>query len=399
MEAKLRDIRGNGRPNWYIRSHAADDHHKLMWSREEAEIEFLRRTGIVSKRFRQDQRFREAVRQRYNHPSVEVSMGQYVACTLSALQPWVGEVFGMMYGAKTEANAEAMFLFPRARVVRISPVLIGVLFMVAAAIDELEGPALADYRPRVASRPKLLLPPRDSVEHICDEALTTASRIAPSPGALRLIEALSHVRADPSVAMKYYELFKTTRPKFATKLGKAFAGIHFTLGHEIGHHLLSHGHNVATKERAPGKRVLDEWLSQRKIEVPRATRPHEREHRADALAILLGANTMGTLGSSGLLTASGAFVATLALSLTDDDDPTDLSHWSKDHPSFRERCIFQLSVIGQAFHPIEMPRPKGLNRDVSANPMGFSLQILFLCQVLGDFVKRVPGSSFARVRL
>jgi hypothetical protein len=293
-----------------------------------------------------------------------------------------------MFGAQSDVNAEAMFFSPRARAVRISPTLVAAIHLIVAAIDSLSGPALADYLPRIASRPKLLLSSKDTVAFIIQQAKETARSIAPLPEAAQHVRALRTVRSDVKTTMALYE--KTKLKHSSQSIVTALAGIHFILGHEISHHLLSHGHNVDPAFRAPGNVVLDSWILSKSIELPRATRPHTREHRADALSIPLGAHTMGSYGSSGLLSSSGAFVAILALSLTSDSDPTDLFQRSTTHPSFAERCIGLLEVIGRTFEPMTISPPPGLNREISGSVTGYSAQILFLCQVLAELLKHNP---------
>lgn len=313
------------------------------------------------------------------------SIDEYRKCSIAALQPWIGQVFGTMFGELSETNAEAKFLSPRARVARISPTLVGVIFLVTAAIEELSEAALADYTPRIASRPKLMLSSWDTVDFLIGQAAETSRNVTPTPKAAELIRALKVVRSNPAATMALYEIAKSRLS--SRSISTAFAGIHFTLGHEISHHLLSHGHSVRPIYRAPGNAVLDTWIESKEIELPYATRQHMREHRADALSVLLGAHTMGEYGRSGMLSSSGAFVAILALSLTDDADPADLFQRSKSHPSFAKRCAGLLEVVGGAFEPMQISPPPGLDRELSGRVTGYSGQILFLSQVLAEFLK------------
>lgn len=368
-----------------------------MWNRELAEIEFLRRIAGLPKNLRRDPRVRQEVQRVYNHEYVRYSMTQYAACTLDDLQPYIGEVFGMMYGSRTAANAESVFLLPNARVVTVSPSLVGTMFIVSAAVDAIQETALADYISRIAAHDKKVLTSEQSVDFLREQASITAQRVVVPAEAKPLVRALRDLRTDPGVTIPYYERFKGTRPEFVpNRVDGAFAGIHFILGHEIAHHLLSHGHNVSGGNRAHGKAVLNNWLEIKGVKIPRSPRPHFREYSADALAILLGAHSMGTFGESGLLTCRGAFIATMALSLVEDDDPTDLTQRSRTHPTFRDRCVVQLELLGNQFAPLDVPRPRGLGRDASGHPIGYSLQVMFLCLVVAELTKLLPGSAFVK---
>jgi hypothetical protein len=293
----------------------------------------------------------------------------------------------VMAGEPDELNAEAQVLLPNARLARISPAFVYTMLLVGVAIEQLTADAVNDLASRTLARPKRVLEPRAAFRAICEEDRETVQVVRPDRLASDAIDALALAREEPgSVVGAYRRLEQKYGP--LTWNGKlAMAGTHFALGHEISHHLLAHNSPAQGSDRAPGNEALDEWLASLDASEPIASRQHRREYRADALSILLGYSSMRELGQSGLLTASGAYVATLGLALLDDRSAVELSVRSSSHPTYESRCIYQLELIARAFAGMPEVSPHSLQRtESSRHPSGYSLQVLFLCQVIGAFI-------------
>ncbi|GAA1874658.1 hypothetical protein GCM10009715_21810 [Paeniglutamicibacter psychrophenolicus] len=293
-------------------------------------------------------------------------------------------------GDPIQAMADA--LSPNARVITVTPEYALAMHLTARAVDEVT----PQVRVLLAQRLKMidpLVPPREALGTLRPLVDALASDVVCGPRLDVLIKALADLRMEPATSFSRLEVLRSEYPGGQAAYLEQ-AGIHFTLGHELGHHLLNHGWNNPNDNHAPGTHELNVWLESLGIQVPSGRRrAHAREHQADAMAVFLGTtlkNDVSAVESTrdGRLTCAGAFLTTLTMWLVKEKVEVDDILSPDTHPRILQRNLFLMDLLIHAFSPLgeKIESYPGLDRVPDNRPTGYSIQIWACCQVIAHLL-------------
>lgn len=359
-----------------------------VWSKEVAKRELVRKKLKAPRRIRRDPQLRDDLIAPMLDPDMNRYVSRYAKCAPTNLQAYVREVLVIRGPLGDPIQAMADALLPNARVITVTAEYSLAMHLTARAVDELT-PQVRDL---LAARLRLidpLVPPVEALGTLGPLADALASEVVCGPRLDVLIKALADLRADPTSSFSRLEALRSeSQDRRAANLEQA--GIHFTLGHELGHHLLNHGWNNPNDNHAPGTLELDVWLEGLGMRVPSGRRrAHSREHRADAMAVFLGA-TLSNYPSAvestrdGRLTCAGAFLTTLTMWLVKEKLEPDNMLAPDTHPPVHQRNLFLMDLLSRTFSPLgnKIESHPGLDRSSDNHPVGFSLQIWACCQFI-----------------
>jgi hypothetical protein len=363
-----------------------------VWSKEVAKRELVRKRLNAPRRVRRDPQLRDGL----IAPMLDADMDRYVSryakCAPKTLQAYVKEVLVIRGPLGDPIQAMADALLPNARVITVTPKYSLAMHLTARAIVEVT-PQVKDL---LAPRLKLidpLVPPVEALGTLASLVDALASEVICGTRLVLLIKALADLRADPASSFSGLEALRLEyEDRQAANLEQA--GIHFTLGHELGHQLLNHGWNNPNDNHAPGTVELNVWLDSLGMRVPSGRRrAHAREHQADAMAVFLGA-TLSDHPSAvestrdGRLTCAGAFLTTLTMWLVKENLEQENVLAPDTHPPVHQRNLFLMDLLSHTFSPLgnKIEGHPGLDRSPDNHPVGFSMQIWACCQVIAHLL-------------
>lgn len=359
-----------------------------VWSKEVAKREFVRKRLKAPRRIRRDPQLRDNLIAPLLDADMDRYVSRYAKCAPTTLQAYVEEILVIRGPLGDPIQAMADALLPNARVITVTPEYSLAMHLTARAVVEV-APQVRDL---LAPRLKLidpLVPPWEALGTLGPLVDALASEVIRGRRLDVLIKALADLRADPASSFSRLDALRSEdQDRQAANLEQA--GIHFTLGHELGHHLLNHGWNNPNDNHAPGTLELSVWLESLGAWVPSGRRrAHAREHQADAMAVLLGA-TLRDYPSAvestrdGRLTCAGAFLTTLTMWLVKEKLEPDNMLSPDTHPPVHQRNLFLMHLLSHTFSPLgnKIESHPGLDRVPDNHPAGFSMQIWACCQVV-----------------
>lgn len=370
-----------------------------MWNKEAAKREIVRKRLGASRKIRRNPEFRTELIAPMIDANMNRYLGRYAKCAPTRLRAYVEEVLVIRGPLGDPIQAMADALLPNARVITVTPEYCLAMHLTARAVEQVT-PQVRDL---LAPRLKLidpLVPTREALGTLGPLVHDLASEVVCGPQLDVLIKALADLGADPASSFPHLQVLRSEHHSGdAARLEDA--GIHFTLGHELGHHLLNHGWNNPNDNHAPGTHELNEWLASLKMQAPSGRRrAHAREYQADAMAVLLGStlkNDESAVESTrdGRLTCAGAFLTTLTMWLLKEKlEPDDLL--SPDtHPPIHQRNLFLMDLLSHTFSPLgdKIESHPSLHRIPDNRPTGFSMQIWTSCQVIAYLLETQPLSA------
>lgn len=353
-----------------------------------AKRELVRKRPKASRRIRRDTQLRHNLIAPMLDANMDRYASRYAKCAPTTLRPYIEEVLVIRGSLGDPIQAMAEALLPNARVITVTPEFSLAMHLTARAVAEVT-PQVRDL---LAPRLKLvdpLVPPSEALGTLSPLVAALASEVISRPRLDVLIKALRDLREDPASSFSRLEVLRSEQEdRHSANLEQA--GIHFTLGHELGHHLLNHGWNNPNDNHAPGTLELGLWLESLGIRAPSGRRrAHVREHMADGMAVFLGATLSGyplavESTRDGRLTCAGAFLTTLTMWLVKEKLEPDNVLSPDTHPTVHQRNLFLMELLSHAFSPLgsKIESHPGLDRVPDNHPAGFSLQIWACCQVI-----------------
>jgi hypothetical protein len=368
-----------------------------VWNKSEAEKELvLLLSG--SRKIRRNPEYRAKFLAPVLNPEMSRYVARYGSTAPTSLRPYIREVLVFSQSKQGEINAWAEIHRPHARFINLVPEFEAAMHVTAATVEELR-PQVRDLlaeRLKAISSQENLVPTTEVFMHLAAHTRAIAEAVHATPLSERLLGVLMEIQKDPVAAV---DSFGELRSKYAqvNKPALAQAGVNFSVGHELGHHLLNH--NKPNKQiqqgndnLAPGELELNAWMSNLGAAVPIASRRHKREFQADAMAVLLGSSLRYSDAvesvRDGRSTCAGAFLSTLSLWLCK-EFLTPLNEASLDHPPLHHRNLFLLDLLERTFKPLgdKIARHPRLQRSPDNHPSGFAMQIWVCCQVVGHLLE------------
>lgn len=359
-----------------------------MWSKEVAKRELVRKKLSAPRRIRRDPQLRANLVAPMLDADMDRYLSRYAECAPTTLQAYVEEVLVIRGPLGDPIQAMADALLPNARVITVTPEYSLAMHLAARAVDEVT----PQVRNLLAPRLKLidpLVPPLQALGTLSPLVDDLASDVIRGPRLDVLVEALADLRAEPASSFSQLEALRSEY-QGGHALNLEQAGMHFTLGHELGHQLLNHGWNNPNDNHAPGTPELNAWLKSLGMQIPSGRkRAHAREHQADAMAVLLGAtlrNYPFAVESTrdGRLTCAGAFLTTLTMWLVKERLETASMLSPDTHPPVHQRNLFLMDLLSHTFFPLgdKIESHPALDRVPDNHPVGLSMQIWAYCQVI-----------------